>query len=375
MRHLAALRLTARSLVLSGLVFASTANAALTFNFSFIAGTSAAVQAGFNTAASRWSSLFSDNITLNMTVGSGALDPGILAQAGSAHALYSYTTVRSALTNDRTSLDDFMAVSNLQTGPNVAMLINKTSDNPNGANSATPYLDTTGANNSNIFLTTANAKALGLAVNPAATVTGCSGPCDAFIEFSNSFNFDFDPTNGTTAGAYDFIGIATHELGHALGFESGVDVLDSNPGFSSNVYRYVSALDLFRYSSDSAAQHAIDWTADPRSKYFSIDGGASIMAAFSTGTANGDGRQASHWKDSLNLGIMDPTAAPGETLSISARDVRAFDVIGYNLATPQTPVPEAPTWMMLMAGLGAAGAALRRDRKAIQPVVQLAAAN
>jgi hypothetical protein len=45
----------------------------------------------------------------------------------------------------------------------------------------------------------------------------------------------------------------------------------------------------------------------------------------------GDGYQASHWKDDLGLGIMDPTAAPGERLSISALDIEAMDVVGWNL--------------------------------------------
>jgi hypothetical protein len=353
-------RLALKALVLACLGFASTAHAALTFNFTFIAGTSTTVQAGFNAAASRWSSLLTDNVTLNMTVGSGALGNGILAQAGSAELLYSFSAFRTALSNDRTSANDFTAVANLPTSTAFGMLINHTSDNPNGANSATPYLDTAGANNQTVALTSANAKALGLTVSPAATVSGCIGSCDAFIQFSNSFNFDYDPNDGITAGAYDFVGIATHELGHALGFISGVDSVDFNPGFTANSYRDVTSLDLFRYSSQSAALGVIDFTADTRSKYFSIDRGASILAAFSTGVNLGDGNQASHWKDSLSIGILDPTAAPGEKLSISTNDTKALDVIGWNLGVTQAPVPEPSTWMSMLFGLAAMGYALRR---------------
>ena len=61
---------------------------------------------------------------------------------------------------------------------------------------------------------------------------------------------------------------------------------------------------------------------------------------------HGDGRQASHWKDSLGLGIMDPTAAPGELLSISANDLRLFDLIGYDIAV----VPEASSLTLLLIG-------------------------
>jgi hypothetical protein len=40
---------------------------------------------------------------------------------------------------------------------------------------------------------------------------------------------------------------------------------------------------------------------------------ATDTAGFSTGKTFGDGPQASHWKDSLGLGMMDPTAGTGES--------------------------------------------------------------
>ena len=61
---------------------------------------------------------------------------------------------------------------------------------------------------------------------------------------------------------------------------------------------------MFRYSAASFALGAIDWTADTRNKYFSLDGGVTAGPLFSTGRNFGDGQQASHWKDSLGIGIM-----------------------------------------------------------------------
>jgi hypothetical protein len=80
------------------------------------------------------------------------------------------------------------------------------------------------------------------------------------------------------------------------------------------------------------------------------DGGVinTYGATFSTGRNFGDGRQASHWKDSLGLGILDPTAAPGEPLSIDANDKLAFDVIGWNAVTA---VPEPSTYALFGVGL------------------------
>jgi hypothetical protein len=99
----------------------------------------------------------------------------------------------------------------------------------------------------------------------------------------------------------------------------------------------------------------MDLSADTRAKYFSIDGGATLGPQFATGLNFGDGRQASHWKDGLGIGIMDPTAAPGELLAISQNDILALDTIGWDVAVPE------PGTIVLLAG-GFAAILVRRRR-------------
>ena len=312
---------------------------ALTFNYSFIPGTSLDAQDGFRAAGSLWAALLDDPVTVNLTVGTAALGANIVGQAASRELNYSYSAVRNALVADALTTNDGRAVASLP-ATSVAMLINRTADNPNGS-----------ANNTTLSMTAANARALGLTVTSGGIGSLCN-PCDAFIQFSTNFAFDYDRANGITANTIDFVGVAAHEIGHALGFISGVDVLDTNSppstaAFNADSYREVTVLDLFRFSTESAAQNAIDFTASAANKFFSLDRGLTVGPSFSTGVVHGDGRQASHWKDNLGLGLLDPTVSFGTILNIGLNDALAMDVVGWNLAA----IPEAPPAAMLGAGL------------------------
>jgi len=306
-------------------------------DFTWSGNASAEILSAFQAAAARWQANFSDNIIVSIQLDSGALGPGTLAQTSSFQTSYTYSNVRSWLSSHASSSDDQSAVAHLPAGNTFGMLINRTSNSPYGSGSLTPYLDDNGnLNNSRVVLTNANAKVFGQ--NPS------SSP-DATITVNNSTSWDFNPRDGIAAGTIDLVGVATHELAHALGFISGIGVLDNEPPSRDGLLTQVTSLDLFRYSTQSVAQSVIDWTTDTRDKYFSVDGGTTHLASFSTGVKYGDGYQPGHWKQTYGIGIMAPAIAPGQLVQITGNDRQAFDVIGYSLKNTFTWVtPAAASW-------------------------------
>ncbi len=179
--------------------------------------------------------------------------------------------------------------------------------------------------------TKANLKALGF-----ADLDATFGPSDATITFNSTFSFDFDNRDGVTADTIDFETVAAHEIGHVLGFSSSVDVIDT---VSPRPVR-LDPLDLLRFADVAGADPstAAEFTTFARSL---VPGAAAVFddtsAAFamSTGKNNGDGRQASHWKDDrltgVLVGIMDPTLPSTTVETISAADERALELIGWTL--------------------------------------------
>lgn len=160
------------------------------------------------------------------------------------------------------------------------------------------------------------------------------------IGFNSAFPHDFDPSDGISPDKDDFDAIATHELGHVLGFISRVGLSELLPALGVNS----SALDFFRFrpgittGTFGATNRILSSGGD---QIFFAGGGE---VAFSTGRpdgTSGDGEQASHWKDDgqtgVYLGIMDPKIPLGFREQITKNDLAAFEAMGYQVRADQLP--------------------------------------
>ncbi len=322
------------------LILASISSSALTINLvadAALAANTPAMQA-FQRAAAQWESRFSDPITVNVNVGLADLgSSSILGQAGSTFLYAGYTTLRNQMIVDAQNESSNGIVNYLPTSPSFLL--------PTGF-SYSGYLGATKA----------NLKALGFTGLDASY-----GASDGTITFNSTFNFDFDRSNGLVG--FDFEAIAVHELGHILGFSSMVNNIDYmiHNGTSGVVDAFL--FDLFRFNQASVPTTTSAFTTtarDLRPGQAASFSDTTNSYALATGTYNGDGAQASHWKNDedtgINLGVMDPSIAYAETHFISDADIRVFDLIGYDVI-----VPEPGTLLLMLIGL--LGVAYRAYRK------------
>jgi hypothetical protein len=234
--------------------------------------------AGVLAAAKELESDFSDPVTINIDVGYGEMGGSPMAGLGASTSsidYYSYSQLRSALIADETTAADASAIASLSH-------VSPTSPG--------------------YYMTSAEAKALGLA---SARGTGIDG----WVGFSSAYKYTYDDSGGVVRGTYDLKGAVLHELTEVMG-----RTLWTSPA-NPNVYQ------LFHYSSPGV----IDYSST-KPGYFSIDGGKTSLAAFNTNPA-GD---AGDWAPSVKNDAADAFASGGVVNALSSADVTALDVIGWN---------------------------------------------
>lgn len=285
----------------------------------------------FIVAANRWEAIISTPITIVIDVDFGPTFFGtpypsasILGATGSSSLTGPFSDLRQRLINGASSSAE-SELYNALPATELPIEINDVQSTVTNARA-----------------TAANARSLGIIPDITNPDSLTIGQGDAGIGFNSAFQFDFNPDDGIGPNLTDFDAVATHEIGHALGFTS-------NAGGNTTA---VSVWDVFRFKPARATLATFGTT--PR--IMQIGGNqvffgnqtttyASLELELSTGGPNpgpndGDGRQSSHWRDDANIsnrqyiGIMDPTLQRGLRRTISENDMLALNLFGYSIGGP-----------------------------------------
>lgn len=278
---------------------------------SSVSAAPAGFTAGVIAAVQYLESQFTDAVTLNIDVGYGevggtALGSYSLGSSQSYLMSVSYSQLVNALKADTLSAADASVVA---------------------------FLAATSPAGGTYWLTTAQAKALGLA---SATATSNDGN----VGFSSTLPFTYNNSSGVAAGTYDFNGTVLHEISEVMG---RLLLTGSTIGTTANSY---SLLDLLHYSAPGVR----DFSASTAG-YFSVNGGTTNLGDFNT-VSGGD---AGDWASSVTNDALDAFASSGVVEAVRPADLTAMDAIGWNPAGTPTGVAISPLTASLTADQGTNG--------------------
>ncbi len=309
---------------------------------------------GMEIAAKIWEKYLADDVSIKLFASTTNGLPKNVLGSSTPEMLknrHSYEEFYKQLSKDKKSQNDSTADQNMLKFPYLSVMLNgKVIENVDKMN-----------------ITRANAKALGF-------LSSTDSDFDGHIVLSrdlknisdgNSLTWSYNYSNNEIAlSSLDFLTTMVHEMGHILGFVSGVDnprleaaVRDTEHPITDDVIDYIiTPLDLERFSNTSKNQaikydsDKYSWTGIPDlsiggSPFLTFDKGNSIVENTATGeeaNLGGDGEQGSHWKQGTD-GIMDPYLQSGKREVITHIDLTALDLMGWDVRSPAIGLDELGT--------------------------------
>jgi hypothetical protein len=311
------------SLLLAGVALSALTTPAEALNIvpTYTAGVTGAFQTAFGAVATRYDNLFTDPVTVNITV--SAAGTGLGTSLTPLAGVFTYGQVRTALINDYAA------------NPSAARTI---AESAGGSIFTTTDPSTTGR----YFISTAEEKSLGLLAgnNPAS---------DGTFFYNGTLNYTLNHT--AAPGAFDFQGVAEHEVSEIMGRISG---LGGNIGDSGGFLPY----DLFRYTG--AGTRGITNTGG--GNYFSIDNGTTNLHGYNNATAN-PGSDPQDWDASNPADSYNAFLSEDQATMITPVDIEALNVLGWDTPQQAVPVPKLSPFgslVVLVASLLGFGVLRRR---------------
>jgi hypothetical protein len=168
----------------------------------------------------------------------------------------------------------------------------------------------------NLYVSDAEAKALGITITSPQTI-------DGYVGFdSKSGIFDYNNADGVSSNQYDFYGVVAHEISEVMGRVLLVG------GAINNAPSYM-AYDFFHFSSPGVQ----DFSGN--GGYFSNDQGTTNLASFNNPSNGGD---AGDWANTgtINSGgstndSFNAIGTTGHVEPVSHTDLLALQSLGYHL--------------------------------------------
>ncbi len=285
------------------------------------------VIAAFQRAAATWTARIKSPVTIRINIDYGVNRPngsafpdGVLGSTSSGSISVDYPTARSRLVTSASSSSEAAIYNALPSS----------------------VVPTNTGDGSVVEVSRSLAQPLGLLpLNPNETV--------ATISFNKNFDFDFNPDNGVDFDKVDFDTVATHEIGHALGFVSNAGGGSAAPVSLWDIFRFRSSITTSTFTTAQRIMSIGGSQVYFTGQTFFVEGFSTDQLRLSNGGpdgSGGDGNQSSHWKDDdltgEYIGIMDPNVSSGIHEDITENDFSALETLGWNLLNNTAPPPPPP---------------------------------